>query len=137
MLILEKMTDLQKAVYEQLGCSNIEDFKGELKNVLACSCGADGGFNGFIYYSETCEFFDKNEKLIFEKLLDDRCSIGYNSLTEMLKSFNCFKNIDTWLIERFLINPQDEENEEQTTLKNGLAWYCLEETAYSLEEELN
>ena len=133
---MENLTELQKRVIEQLsGESELDqDNASTLKDIA--SYGADAGFVGFTYYSDTCKFFDDNKDLIFEQLLDDRTNIGYNSLTEMLSSFRCFKDVDTYDIEAFLINSEDESNEEQTTLKNGLAWYALESVAWQLEEQI-
>ena len=133
---MENLTELQQRVIEQLsGESELnEDNAGSLKDVA--NNGADAGFVGFTYYSDTCKFFDDNKDLIMEQLLEDRWSIGYKSLTEMLSSFKCFKGVDTYNIEAFLINSDDESNEEQTTLKNGLAWYALESVAWQLEEQI-
>ena len=133
---MENLTKLQQRVIEQLsGESELnEDNTSTLKDVA--SYGADAGFVGFTYYSDTCKFFDDNKELIFKQLLDDRINIGYNSLTEMLSSFRCFKDVDTYDIEAFLINSDDESNNEQTTLKNGLAWYALETVASQLEEQI-
>lgn len=91
---MEKLTELQKRVIEQLSGENElnQDNASTLKDIA--SYGADAGFVGFTYYSDTCKFFDDNKDLIFEQLLDDRVSIGYNSLTEMLSSFKCFKGVD-------------------------------------------
>lgn len=130
------LTDLQKAVINQLGFETLnEDAASTLHDVM--NHGAAVGFTGFIYYSDTVEFFDTNKDLIMQQLLEDRWGIGYDSLTQMLSSFNCFKDLDTYNIERFLINTEDEDNEDQTTLKNGLAWYALEEVACQLEEEID
>ena len=135
---MTNLTDLQKAVINQLGYDELnEDSANKLNNVMLSSCGASGGFGGFIYYSETIKFFDDNKKIIMNQLLEDRWSIGYNSLTEMLSSFNCFKGLETYNIEMFLIDSDNEDNKDQTTLKNGLAWYALETVAYQLEEEIN
>ena len=133
---MEKLTELQKRVIEQLSDESElnEDNASVLKDVA--NHGADAGFVGFTYYSDTCKFFDDNKDLIFEQLLEDRWSIGYNSLIEMLSSFICFKDVDIYNIEAFLINSDDESNEEQTTLKNGLAWYALESVAWQLEEQI-
>lgn len=132
---MQNLTKLQQAVIEQLGYEELDqEAASQLKDIL--NYGIDGGYTGFIYYNETIEFFNTNKVLIMEQLLDDRWSIGYNSITEMLSSFKCFKGLDTWNIERFLIDTEDEENEDQTTLKNGLAWYAAETVAFQLEEEI-
>ena len=133
---MEKLTELQKRVIEQLsGESELKKDNAIILKDIA-NYGADAGFVGFTYYNDTCKFFDDNKDLIFEQLLEDRVNIGYNSLTEMLSSFKCFKDVDTYDIEAFLINCDDESNEEQTTLKNGLAWYALECVAWQLEEQI-
>ena len=133
---MENLTKLQQRVIEQLsGESELnEDNTSTLKDVA--SYGADTGFVGFTYYVDTCKFFDDNKELIFKQLLDDRVNFGYKSLTEMLSSFRCFKDVNTYDIEAFLINSDDESNNEQTTLKNGLAWYALETVASQLEEQI-
>ena len=133
---MKNLTELQQRVIEQLSGENElnKDNASTLKDVA--NYGADAGFTGFIYYSDTCKFFDDNKELIFKQLLDDMVNIGYNSLAEMLSSFRCFKDIDTYDIDAFLINSDDESNNEQTTLKNGLAWYALETVASQLEEQI-
>ena len=133
---MKNLTELQQRVIEQLSGENElnEDNASILKDIA--NYGADAGFVGFTYYSDTCKFFDDNKELIFKQLLDDRVNIGYNSLTEMLSSFRCFKDVDTYDIEAFLINSDDESNNEQTTLKNGLAWYALETVAQQLEGQI-
>ena len=133
---MKNLTELQQKVIEQLsGESELnKDNTSTLKNIA--NYGADSGFVGFTYYYDTCKFFDDNKELIFKQLLDDRLNIGYSSLTEMLSSFRCFKDVDTSDIEAFLINSDDESNNEQTTLKNGLAWYALETVARQLEEQI-
>ena len=132
---MKTLTELQQRVIEQLsGESELnEDNASTLKDIA--DYGADAGFTGFTYYSDTCKFFDDNKDLIMEQLLKDRLSAGYSSLTEMLSSFRCFKDVDTYNIETFLINSNDKNNDEQITLKNGLAWYALETVAQQLEEQ--
>ena len=133
---MEQLTKLQQRVIEQLsGESELNEDNASTLNDIA-RYGADSGFTGFIYYSDTCKFFDDNKDLIMEQLLEDRASMGYNSLTDMLSSFRCFQDVDTYDIESFLIDSDDESNEEQTTLKNGLAWYAWESVAWQLEEQI-
>ena len=133
---MKNLTELQQRVIKQLSGKNElnEDNVSILKDVA--NYGANAGFVGFTYYIDTCKFFDDNKELIFKQLLDDRVNIGYDSLTEMLSSFRCFKDVDTYDIEAFLINSDDGSNNEQTTLKNGLDWYALETVASQLEEQI-
>jgi hypothetical protein len=132
---MKELTDLQQKVIEQLGYDELDNDAAQTLKDIA-NYGIDGGYTGFIYYYETCKFFEDNKDLIMEQLLEDRASIGYSSLTEMLSSFKCFEGIDTYNIEQFLINPDDENNEDETTLKNGLAWYAAETVAYQLDEDI-
>lgn len=132
---MTNLTELQQVVVNQLGYDELDkECASQLKDIM--NYGIDGGFTGFIYYNETCKFFEDNKELIMAQLLEDRCSIGYTSLTEMLSSFNCLKDVDTYNIEQFLINSGDESNEDETTLKNGLAWYAAETVASQLENEI-
>lgn len=133
---MKNLTELQQRVLEQLsGKSELnEDNASTLEDVA--NNGADAGFVGFSNYSDTCKFFDDNKGLIMEQLLEDRVSVGYSSLIEMLSSFKCFKDVDIYKIIAFLVNSDDESNSEQRTLKNGLAWYALETVAQQLEEQI-
>lgn len=132
---MTNLTELQQRVIEQLGYDELDKEAAQTLKDMA-NYGIDGGFTGFIYYNETCKFFEDNKELIMAQLLEDRWSIGYSSLTEMLSSFRCLKDVDTYNIEQFLINSDDESNEDETTLKNGLAWYAAETVAFQLEEEI-
>jgi len=71
--------------------------------------GADVGFNGFIYYQETCGFYDSNADAIWEAINEDAEDSGVTPL-HFLASFNTY--IDT-----------------DTSFKNALAWYALERAA--------
>ena len=132
---MTNLTELQQKVIEQLGYDKLDKEAAQTLKEMA-NYGIDGGFTGSIYYNETCKFFEDNKELIMAQLLEDRWSIGYSSLTEMLSSFKCLKDIDTYNIEQFLINPDGESNEDETTLKNGLAWYAAETVASQLDEEI-
>ena len=132
---MTNLTELQQRVVEQLGYDNLNKEAAQtLKDIS--NFGIAGCYTGFIYYNETCKFFEDNKELIMAQLLEDRWNIGYSSLTEMLSSFECLKDVDTYNIEQFLINSDDESNEDETTLKNGLAWYAAETVAFQLEEEI-
>lgn len=57
------------AIFEQLGCSKDYFDETEFREIVQtaqdiCKHGISGGFGGFIYYSETAEFFDLNEERI-------------------------------------------------------------------------
>lgn len=103
------MTKLQEAVIEQLGD------KQTLKDVD--EYGAEGGYPGFTYYVDTCEFYDKNEALIWEAL--DQLAADYGSSAIGLLS--TFKASDS-------VNDAD-------TFKNMLAWFALEHVAHQLTDD--
>ena len=71
------LDELDRATVAQLGgtCENIangcridDDTAQTLADVCRCSCGAAGGFSGFIYYTETREFTEKNRAAIVARL---------------------------------------------------------------------
>jgi hypothetical protein len=73
---------LTRAVINQTGRENLEDIARH---------GADGGFAGFTYYSDTVAFTNKHIDEILERLKDDCDSMGYDSIIVMLAAFQCLK----------------------------------------------
>lgn len=136
-----KLTDLQSAVIEQMTGTTynyLEDVEQyaleELNGILRCSCGAGGGFSGFIYYSDTIEFFNRNKDLILDFAKEECESIyGNNDIFSMFHSINGLKDLSITDIVEGIYTPNSEY---ETEVKNSLAWYALEETAYALEEEI-
>lgn len=134
---MTNLTALQQAVIEQLGYEELDkDCASQLKDMARW--GIDGGFSGFIYYSDTCKFFDDNRALILAQLEEDAFSFGEDMLT-MISHFNCLTDnqrkpmYSPTEIMNAIYN-QDDENE--TDIKNALAWYAGETVAYQLEEEI-
>lgn len=90
--------------------------------------GADGGFNGFIYYCDTLEFYRRYKKEIIqlaEQMSDD---LGMDTI-EMIMNFGCFKD-----------NEHDPQFKREimktlygqavnTEVANAMAWFALEEVA--------
>lgn len=112
---------LVKAVIKQLGGrESLEDVTNH---------GASGGFCGFVYYSDTIEFFRKNKKEIIE-LAEDMANDFGEDVTNMIKNFNCLKDyelsnsqIGKVLYGRF------SDSGDNTNIMNALAWFALEEVA--------
>ena len=127
-------TKLIKAVIGQLGYDSIkdEDLHGVLENVT--NHGADGGFNGFIYYSDTVAFFKKNKKLIVESVEDMAESIGEDILS-MIKNFNCLKDyeLSSSQIGKVLYGKFSDSG-DNSTIMNALSWFALEEVARYVTE---
>ena len=121
---------IYKAVIKQLGG------KESLEDVY--NHGADGGFSGFICYSDTIEFFRKNKKHII-MLAENMANDLREDVTNMIKGFNCLKDYELTnsqvakvLYGKFL---NDEDN---TQIMNALSWFALEEVArYICDSEDN
>jgi hypothetical protein len=92
--------------------------------------GADSGFNGFIYYSETVKFWRNNKKLILESLSQLADDLGENVIN-MVRNFNCIKgDFSTDEIGKALYGSYCEEFD---LIYNCLAWYALETICQEME----
>jgi len=117
---------LINAVKRQTG-RDWNDFQDFLRNVASSPCGAAGGFGGFIYYSETVEFWRRNRKIITERLNDLAFELGENTL-QMVMSFGSVKDGDFSEDEigRALYG---RYNSDLEWIYNVFAWFALEEVA--------
>ena len=109
--------ELAQAVINQIG--GWEEFKWNAPNVA--SYGADGGFNGFIYYSETCELYRRNHHSILRAFQNECEEIG-ESTAECLARFNCI-DATNGEAEQFLLGIHGGD---YTQFENGLTWWALE-----------
>lgn len=50
--------------------------------------GADAGWPGFTYYQDTERFFDANESLIWEWLVNEADALGYANVPAMIADWN-------------------------------------------------
>ncbi len=121
---------LIKAVIKQLGGGNQKEV---LESV--CNGGANGGFNGFIYYTDTIKFFKTNRILIQELAENVAEDLGEDSLS-LIQTFNCLKD------EKFAISEiakvlygNDKKSDAAYLIMNTLSWFALEEVARSFENE--
>lgn len=88
----------------------------ELKD--AAEHGADGGWQGFTYYTDTARFYDKNEKLIWDLLEAMADDLGTTPL-KLVSNFKCADAIC-----------------DLPTFKNALAWFALEEAGRLILDRL-
>ena len=91
--------------------------------------GINGGFNGFIYHSDTEPFAARNKDAILELASSQAQEMAYDSTLAMIRSFGCFKGdhlTDADLM-RALCKGRNPEN--GPNILNGLAWYAAEEVA--------
>ena len=90
--------------------------------------GADGGFPGFTYFSDTLEFFGKHKASIIQLAEEEAEEFGVNVL-DMIKGFNCLNDdYDTSEIARVLYG-KGKDDYYHTYIGNALAWFALEEVA--------
>jgi hypothetical protein len=101
-----------------------------------CNGGADGGFSGFVYYTETRAFFSDNERLIMRMAREMADEFG-QGLSEFIASFNCLHGYTTADVEAW--REDDADDDTACQIGNALAWFTLEEVARYVtdnEEEL-
>lgn len=131
---------LEKNVRNQLGfeCWNDKELHDTLKDIR--NNGADAGFSGFIYHSETCKFARDNMDDIIEAIKEMAFGMGEDPLV-FIQNFNCLGDhvISTFEIASIIYDKPDQATLNDginTQVLNSLAWFALEETArqYELEE---
>lgn len=107
----------------------------ELDNVGRCSCGMAGGFGNMIYYKDTCAFFDEHKDLILERIKDECFELGYANELDAINNFQSLKGENITLQDMMAINKEQGECEDfkHTQLKNSLAWYAGEQTAFRFD----
>ena len=112
------MSGLINAVINNIGLDSVEDvIRG----------GADSGWSGFIYYSDTHKFALRYRKAICALLEDMADSLG-EDVVEMVSGFGVFRG-----------SPMDKDDKKdlykylsggkpnQGTITNVMAWFCAEE----------
>jgi hypothetical protein len=106
------------------------DNRGELEQIFTdvCNYGADAGFNGFIYYSETIDFFNENKTLIMKEVKEMAESLDEDPL-QMIANFNCLKDMKLSTMEIAEAIYDNPTSESAGIVKNALAWFALEEVA--------
>lgn len=145
--IINNWTALDSAVVEQIGgtaqhnpgarrVTISDDEAEELESVARCSCGAGGGFSGFIYYYETWDFFRRNRSAIVAALQDMAEAVGDGCAVDLVRGFSCFKGDQPTADEvgRILWGEIPAEWSEGAEIDNhnvanACAWFALEECA--------
>lgn len=107
----------------------------ELDNVRLCSCGMAGGFGNMIYYKDTCAFFDEHKDLILARIKDECFELGYANELDAINDFKSLKGENITLQDMMAINKEKGECEDfkHTQIKNSLAWYAGEQTAFRFD----
>lgn len=108
-------------------CGGWEMFQDTTRNLQHSSCGALGGFGGFIYYTDTVPFAKRNKKALLElcKEQAEECYGKGYSVGQFIAGFNCV-DCDA---EQVTIALYTGKGEDITEVYNALAWYALGEVA--------
>lgn len=147
------LDELDAAVIAQLGgtsrnvgdsCELSGEAADQLANVCRCSCGAAGGFSGFIYYTETREFFKAHRDEIaarLRELIAEGLFEGARGVVSAVMSFACLKNFDAAEIEeeaaRAFFGPLEGfDDGALDNVANACAWAALEDLAFRLEQRI-
>lgn len=90
--------------------------------------GINGGFNGFIYYTDTIRFANENitELLAFGK--DQAQQFDMSGVYSLVASFGCLPDLNTDDVAEAV---HDASHEEYEQVMNALAWYAAEEVSRS------
>lgn len=118
---------LIRAVIRQIG--GLNSFKQSAHDVA--NYGANRGFSGFIYYTDTNTFFKRNKAAILECANELANELGEEVLA-MIAGFNCLKT-DVATVSEAMHNPRTNDPEN---VRNALAWFALEEVARSYSDLL-
>lgn len=124
-----ELAKVAKAVSKQMHGQNAATLQ-ELYEIYKSPCGVAGGFTGFIYYTETVEFWRKNRAAVLALMNYDADSLGENDLC-MCSTFGGLKDYTADEIGRALYGRHDAE---LTQIYNIFAWYAAEAVAYRFGE---
>jgi len=115
---------LINAVLNNIGMDSVEDVNNH---------GIDGGYSGFIYYSETHKFAMRYRNLIVKMLEESADQLG-EDVVKMVSLFGVFRN-----------SPMDQDDKkdlykylgggrpEKGTITNVMAWFAAEEVCRMFE----
>jgi len=121
--------NLIRAVIRQSGgWQSFQDMAPDIANN-----GIDGGFSGWIYYTETCQFYAKNQSSIIKLVECQSDEYGYQSSQEMVKSFR--SSLAT--LSEIGYTLYGSKRQHDTQVANALAWYAAEEVASAYNDWVN
>lgn len=103
----------------------------------AAEHGADGGFGGFIYYSETGRFTARNRIAIAQAVADMADDLGESPI-DMVRGFRCLAGLEDAdeAIAVALYGGRARNSDVQQSVdlvENALAWFALEEVGRAIE----
>lgn len=113
---------LVRSTVRQIG--GWEEFKRAARDIARH--GANGGFHGFVYYTDTVAFTKRNKIEIITLAERQAYELGEDDVISMIAGFRSLNDIRPSQVARALY---DSKSEAQTEVFNTLAWYALEEVA--------
>lgn len=130
---MNALTTLQKATLKQL--TNSSRLTQETRDTLQdiANHGADAGFPGFTYYTETVAFFKKNRAAIIA-MVEEMAEEFSQDPVQFIASFKCLDN-DRETRAEIARTIYGRMGKDDYLVANALAWFALEETARQLTEE--
>lgn len=94
--------------------------------------GADAGWPGFTYYSDTVAFFDRNKSLILDLVKEETDSMGMDNEIVFIKGFNCLNgDYNDFEVAKGIY---EDDSDSSTTIRNALVWFALETVAYLVDD---
>lgn len=115
---------LINAVLNQLGIDKTEAVEDTyIPDII--NHGVNGGFNGFIYYTDTVAFYRKNRTAINKWVISMAEEFGETAV-DVVCNFNCIKDkSEANNVGRCLYDGKLNDNTQQ--IENALAWFAAEE----------
>ena len=117
--------DLIRQVVRQIG--GWDSFKEHARDVSMY--GANCGFAGFIYYTDTCRFYAVNRDAILEAVRDMCDGLGEEPI-QFVRSFNCLDATES----EVGLTLYGSKKQHDTQVANALAWFALEEVARAFDD---
>lgn len=119
-----RFPSLARAVVKRVGRDRLEDI---------VKYGIDGGFNGFIYYTETVAFFKKHRADIMDMAEEMAADLG-EDVFAMIGGFGCLKDSKLGAYE--ISEALNGRGENADIVRNAMAWFAAEEVARELCPDL-
>ena len=125
--------NLKMKVIKQLNIDDEDELKQTFTDITNNQHGASGGFNGFIYYGDTCKFAQDNIKDIFDYAYEQAEQLG-EGVYKMISNFNCLNDMNVKETEvastiHLALKGVEDDQGNETQILNALSWYALEEVA--------
>ena len=119
---------LARAVIRQLGGG---------QNAISCargaaSHGADSGFNGFTYYTDTAAFTKRNRKAIRQAVTEKAVDLGETPIA-LVRGFRCLKDqVSDMEVSAALTGGKAFDGDATDVVDNALAWLALVEVGLAI-----